>query len=168
MRELCPDGSWFALTVKHQHERRVETALARAGVRAFLPMYRTRRQWADRLQELDVPYFPGYVFGRFSIKDKIQVLDTPGVSRIVGFGGVPAPLPDNEIEAIRAAVDSSLPARPWPYLQPGNRVRVAAGPLRGIEGVLLREKGGVRLLLGVELLQRWLAVEIDPETVVPI
>jgi transcription antitermination factor NusG len=176
MRELCPEASqkaadsarWFALTVRYQHERRVEGALCSNGVQTFLPMFRSRRRWSDRIKQQEAPIFPGYVFVRFSLPERASVLNTPGVARIVGFGGRPVPLEDQEVGNIRAALDSNLTLGPWPYLQAGDKVRIERGPLRGIEGILLREKTGFRLVLGVEILQRSVAVEVDPEMVTPL
>jgi transcription antitermination factor NusG len=175
MRELCPatntaedSARWFALTVKHQHERRVEGVLCANGVQTFLPVFRSRRQWSDRIKQQEAPLFPGYVFGRFSLPERVSVLKTPGVARIVGFGGVPVPLEDQEVGSIRTALASDLALRPWPYLHAGDKVRIERGPLRGVEGILLREKTGFRLVLGVEILQRSVAVEVDPEMVAPV
>jgi transcription antitermination factor NusG len=171
VREPCPGEekhAWFALTVRHQHERSVEGALAANGVDTFLPLYRSRRRWSDRSKELDAPLFPGYVFGRFVPGDRVRVLRTPGVSAIVGFGGLPAPVSAREIEGIRAALASKLPIGPWPYPKRGDRVRIEGGPLRGVEGTLLREGDGLRLVLSVELLQRSLAVEVEAEMISPV
>lgn len=176
MRELCQngsdnasgDGNWFALSVKHQHEWQTTRALSANGVETFLPQYKLRRRWSDRAVDLDMPLFPGYVFGKFSISEKVRVLRTPGVARIVGFGGLPAAVPEQEMERVRAALASKLPLGPWPYLKAGDRVRIERGPLRGVEGTLLREAGSLRLVLSVDLLQRSLAVEIDPELILPV
>ena len=172
----CPDSPypgggvppWFALTVKHQHERSVEGALASSGVDTFLPLYRLRRRWSDRSIDLDAPLFPGYVFGRFAAGDRVRVLRTPGVARIVGFGGLPAPVAPSEIDGIRAALASKLPIGPWPYPKPGDRVRIESGPLRGLEGALVRQKDALHLVLSVELLQRSLAIEVTAETISPV
>lgn len=166
MRE--PRPRWFALTVKHQHERGVQAALASCEIEAFVPVYRARRPWSDRVKEVEAPLFPGYVFGCFPARERVRVLNTPGVGRIVGFGGVPMPVADEEIANIRAALGSHLALRPWPFLKTGDRVRVERGPLRGVEGRLLREKNGLRLVIGVELLQRAMAVEVDAEMVVSL
>ena len=159
---------WYALSVKHQHERRAATALAWKGFEALAPTYRARRLWSDRAKSLDLPLFSGYVFCRFDFAERIAVLDTPGIARIVGFGNGPAPVADAEIAAIKMAVASGLPVRPWPHLKPGDRVRIEDGPLRGVEGILLKEKESLRLVLGVELLQRSIAVELEPESIVPL
>jgi transcription antitermination factor NusG len=161
-------SQWYALSVKHQHERRSATALGWKGFEALAPTYRARRQWSDRAKNLELPLFSGYVFCRFDFAERIPVLDTPGVARIVGFGNGPAPVADAEIAAIKMVVASRLPVRPWPHLKPGDRVRIEDGPLRGVEGVLLKEKESLRLVLGVELLQRSIAVELEPESIVPL
>jgi transcription antitermination factor NusG len=133
----------------------------------MLPLYRSRRQWSDRVRDLELPLFAGYVFCRFVYGERTAVLNTPGVTRIVGFGGQPASIDDREISAIEAVLRSKLPVRPWPHLKPGDRVLVQRGPLRGLEGVLLREKDGLRLVIGVDLLQRSVAVELEPDMIAP-
>lgn len=165
MRELCP---WYAITVKHQHEQSVRSLLEFKGFEALAPTYRGCRRWSDRLKELDLPVFAGYVFCRFPYPERIRVLDTPGVAKVVTFGGRPAEISDDEIAVIQAVIASGLPARPWPYLKPGDRVRIERGPLRGVEGTLLREKDRLRLVIGVEMLQRAMAVEFEVDMVEPV
>ncbi len=158
---------WYALTVRHQHERQAEKALRSKGLETLVPLYRSRRQWSDRIQELELPLFPGYVLCRFALGERIGILSTPGVASLVGFGGKPAPLEDGEIAGIEQLLASRLALAPWPYLKMGDRVRVEHGPMRGLEGTLLRTKEGLRLVISVELLQRSMAVEVDRESVVP-
>jgi len=166
MRELCP---WYALTVKHQHEMAARSALEFKGFEAFVPTYRARRRWSDRVKEEDLPLFAGYVFCRFAFTERIKVIDVPGVAKVVEFGGVPAEISEAEIAAIRTVMDSKLPAHPWPYLKLGDRVRVERGPLRGVEGVLLREqRDRLQLVIGIEMLQRSLAVEVEADMVTPV
>jgi transcription antitermination factor NusG len=159
---------WYALTVKHQHERAIEAALQQKGFEAFAPMYRSQRKWSDRKKEIELPLFSGYVFCRFAHETKARVLSTPAIARVVDFGGVPAAIPAAEIEAVRAIVNSALAVRPWPHLKPGDRVRVERGPLRGIEGTLVREKDALELIVSVQLLQRAVAVQVDAASVVPL
>jgi transcription antitermination factor NusG len=165
MRELCP---WYALTVKHQHEQAVRSALAFKGFEALAPSYRARRPWSDRVKEVDLPLFAGYVFCRFPFNERVKVLNTPGVARVVSFGGAATEIPEGEIAAIQTVMVSKLRVRPWPYLKPGDRVHIERGPLRGVEGTLLREKESLQLVIGVELLQRSISVELDPEMVAPV
>ena len=166
MRELCP---WYALTVKHQHEVAARSALEFKGFEALAPTYRARRRWSDRVKEIDLPLFAGYVFCRFAFSERIKVMDVPGVARVVEFGGQPAEISEAEIAAIRIAMESKLPMRPWPYLKAGDRVRVERGPLRGVEGTLLREeRNQLQLVIGIEMLQRSLAVEVEADMVTPV
>jgi transcription antitermination factor NusG len=159
---------WYALTVRHQHERQTALALGWKGLETFVPCYPAIHRWSDRSKEVEIPLFAGYVFCRFELREKIRVLNTPGVARIVAFSGAPAPLPDDEIAAIQVALQSRLPLWPWSYLHAGDRVRIERGPLRGVQGVLLREPEGLRLVIGVELLRRAVAVELDPTVVAPV
>jgi transcription antitermination factor NusG len=117
------------------------------------------------MKEIDAPLFPGYVFGRFATPERVKVLRTPGVVKIVGFSGLPARIEDREIANVRTAVESKLASGPWPHLRVGDRVRISEGPLRGVQGILLRDKGGLRVVIGIELLQRSIAVELEPEIV---
>jgi len=173
MRELCP---WYALSVKHQHEMAVRSALEFKGFEALAPTYRGRRRWSDRIKEIDLPLFAGYVFCRFLFAERIQVIDAPGVAKVVAFGGAPAEISEAEIAAIRAVMASKLPVRPWPHLQFGDRVRVEHGPLRGVEGTLLREaarprageRDSLQLVIRVQMLQRSLAVELEADMVAPV
>lgn len=158
---------WFALTVRHQHERRTGQALASQGWETLVPLYRSRRQWSDRVKDVELPLFAGYVLCRFPLVQRAHIEDTPGVARIVAFGGAPAPLADQEIAAIRQLLGTRLALSPWPFLRAGDRVRVERGPLKGTAGLLLRVKDSFRLVVGVELLQRSIAVEVDPDMVVP-
>jgi transcription antitermination factor NusG len=159
---------WYAVTVQHQHERRIETFLRSKDLETLVPVYRSRRQWSDRTTEIDAPLFAGYVFCRFPLRERVRVLNTPGVRRLVGFAGKPEPIDDRELTWIQAAASARLPIGPWPFLKPGDRVRVEWGPLRGVEGTLLRERDRLRLVIGIELLQRALAVEVEPNMVAPL
>lgn len=142
-------------------------ALATQGWETLVPLYRTRRQWSDRVKVIEQPLFGGYVLCRFSPDQSLRIEDTPGVARIVEFGGAPAPLSDDEIAGIRRMLEAKLPLMPWPFLAAGDRVRVERGPLKGTAGLLIQVKESFRLVVGVELLHRSIAVEVDPDAVVP-
>jgi transcription antitermination factor NusG len=167
--DLAPSpAAWYALTVKPRHERTAARNLRSRGLEGFAPACRVRRRWCDRIKEIETPLFPGYVFCRFSFADRMQVLNTPGVTSVVGFGKEPAVVPDEEIEAVRAVAASGLAAQPWPYLRAGQRVRIEQGCLEGVVGILLREKDSCRVLVSVEILRRSVAVEIDRALLSPL
>jgi len=152
---------WFAVKTVVGSERPVAETLARKGYDQFLPAYRTRRRWSDRNKEVSIPYFPGYVFCRLEPGYWLPALKTPGVQYLVGYGKKPVPIDESEIESIRTVVQSGFPAGPCPFLRVGDRARVIDGPLCGLEGFLVRFKGGWRVVVSVTLLGRSLSVEVD-------
>jgi transcription antitermination factor NusG len=156
---------WFALQVRMRHESGVADHLESKGYEWFLPLYKARRRWSDRIKEIDAALFPGYLFCRFNPLDRLPILKTPGVTQIVGYNRVPVPVDEQEIEAIRTIVNSGVPNFPCPYLEVGSKMRIEAGALRGLEGILTDVKGKRRLVLSITLLQRSVAVEIDSESV---
>jgi len=160
------DRRWYALTVTHQHERPVERALRTKGFEALAPFYRSERRWSDRVKQLEMPLFAGYVFCRAGAGDSAEILSTPGARKIVGFGR-PTPIPDQEIAGIQALLRSVLPLSPWPYLKRGDQVCIEQGPFKGLRGTVLREAGALRVVVGIDLLQRSIAVELHPEMIVP-
>jgi transcription antitermination factor NusG len=158
-------SSWYALTVKPRQELTASQYLSEKGFEEFSPVYRAQRRWSDRLKEMEVCLFPGYVFCRFSYPERLQVVGTPGITSVVKIANIPAPVPDSEIASIRAMVRSGRPVEPWLYLRVGEQVRIARGCLEGLCGALAYEKGCWRVVVNVELLQRSVAVEVDREAV---
>ena len=161
--ELQP--SWYAIYTCANHEKRVKEQLDRRLVESFLPLYDSVRRWKDRKVRLQIPLFPSYVFVRLARCERSQVLQIPGVARLVGFNGCPTALEESEIDALRrvAIVSPSLRAEPHPYLdlKVGRRVRIKGGPLAGIEGILVRRKNGDRFVISVKLIMRSVALELD-------
>jgi transcription antitermination factor NusG len=164
MTGIGSGAGWYALYTRHQHEKNVARILASKEFEVFLPLYTAVHRWKDRDKELSLPLFPCYVFLRNSTERWHPILVTPGVHSVVGFGKRPAMIPCDEIEAVRKMVGTGR-AEPHPFLQCGDRVRLRAGPLQGLEGLLVRKKSLWKLLVSVEMLQRSVAVEIDATAV---
>ena len=161
MLPMHTEPRWYAAYTSANHEKRVAEQLGVRAVEHFLPLYSSVRRWKDRRVMLELPLFPGYVFVRMALRERLQVQTVPGVARLVGFDGTPAALPDEEIGALRTSLGSAAGAEPHPYLTAGRRVRMKSGPLAGMEGVLLRRKGSFRLVISIELIQRSVAVDAD-------
>jgi transcription antitermination factor NusG len=158
---------WYAAYTSANHEKRVVEQLGVREVEHFLPLYASQRRWKDRRMTLDLPLFPGYVFVRLALRDRLRVQQVPGVARLVGFNGTPAALPDEEIETLRKSLGNGIHVEPHPYLTVGRRVRIKSGPLAGVEGVLLRRRGNSRLVISIDLIQRSVAVDADAMDVEP-
>lgn len=153
--------NWFALTVKPRHEKMTAEHLRLRELEGFLPVHPVPRAWSDRTQTVKLPLFPGYVFCRFSYTRRLHVLNTPGVRSIVGFGCSDVPVEDASIEALQLLVASGRPMEPQSRLLVGQNVRISEGPLEGVRGTLVRERGAWRVVVNVELLNRSVAVEVD-------
>jgi transcription antitermination factor NusG len=160
-KETCVNYPWFALQVRTRHEQWVASHLEGNGFELFLPLYKCRKRWSDRIKESELPLFPGYLFCRLDPQDRLPILKTPGVIQIVGYNRHPVPVDELEISSLQKLVSSGIPNQPWPYLQAGELVRIEAGPLRGLEGRVVDFKGNHRLVLSITLLQRSVAVEMD-------
>jgi transcription antitermination factor NusG len=152
---------WFAILARTGREKNATLLLENGGYECYLPIIRFKRQWSDRVKEIEVPMFPGYLFCRLNPHHRLPVLMTPGVIQIVGVGKTPVPVEEEEISAIQRVARSGIPTMPWPYLQVGHVARIENGPLRGLTGIVIKIKSGLKLVLSVSLLQRSVAVEID-------
>ena len=161
------EANWYALCTCPRHEKRLAEQIKQRHVFCFLPLYRSVRRWKDRRKELELALFPGYVFVRIALQDRLRVLELSGAVRFVSFNGHPAPLPDTEIEALMNALESGVRAEPHPYLKVGRRVRVKYGPLARSQGILVRRKDRFRIVLSLDILMRSVGVEVDESDVEP-
>lgn len=159
------DKCWFAVQVRPRYEFLAANTLRGKGFEEFLPTYKSRRKWSDRTKQIELPLFPGYVFCKFNAEIRVPILTTPGVIRILGAHSA---IPEAEIAAIQAAVASRLPASPCSYLKIGTKVQVIAGPLSGVEGILVSYGGHYRLILSVNLVQNSISVDVGYKDVVPV
>ena len=164
-----PEGSqWYAVHTFPRHEKQVAEHLRLRSIESFLPLYRCTRRWKNGMRaELQLPLFPGYLFTRLARREWAPVLQAPSVVTLVGVRGRPAGIPEREIETVRRAVDS-FKAEPHPFLAIGDRVRITAGPLDGIEGLLVRRMQDFRVVLSVDILMRSIAVEVDAADIVRV
>lgn len=158
---LTAPAEWYALYTRHQHEKSIAQNLHRIGFDVFLPLYQEVHQWKDRRKKIEMPLFPSYVFFSGDLNRRFSILGMPGVCSIVTSGGKISVIADQELDAVRRAIASSLPVRPHPYVQHGDKVRVRNGPLAGIEGIVTRRKDAFRIVLSVNMLAQSVAVEMD-------
>ena len=152
---------WYALWVNPKLTGPILIALENKGFESFTPFQTIVRKGRSQTSEVVVPAFPGYVFVRLDLRFRLPALMTPGVRGIVGYGGQPAPIDDEEIDALKRVIGSGLRAEPSPFLQNGDRVQLIDGPLAGVTGVLLRQNRGNRVLVQVSLISQALAVDVE-------
>lgn len=160
-----PAQQWFALAVKPRHDKAVARSLEAKGFETFVPLYRRRHQYAARYKDSELPLFPGYVFCRFDALFRLPILTTPGITQILGNGSYPLPVSETEISSLQTAIRAELPLQPFPFVEVGQKVRIEEGALAGVEGVVIKLKQSLRLVLSITLLQRSVLLEVDREQI---
>jgi transcriptional antiterminator NusG len=158
--------SWYALQVRVNAEATVALYLRQMGIKEYVPMCSCPPLKVHRGKEGLQTLFPGYVFCSMNLTHGPRLYSIPGIIRIVGTGKTPIPIEDAEIESLRSIVNHSGLVEPWPYLAPGNMIRLIAGPFVGRAGVVVRSGSTRKLVVSLSLLQRSLAITIPPEWVV--
>jgi transcription antitermination factor NusG len=170
IHELTPTWSdpgerecWFALQTRVNRERVVEQRLQERGVATFLPVVSEVRKWSDRKKVIQSPLFRNYLFAKLapSKVDRLRILCVDGVFGFVGPRGEGTPIPDSQIEAVRALINGHVPYTAHPFLKIGQRVRIKSGAMNGVEGILVARSGESTLVISIDAIQRSMAVRID-------
>lgn len=163
-----PADAWFVVQVAPRSERSVGSILEYKGYQQFAPTYLSRMQWSDRIKIVEKPLFPGYVFVRTPGTAVSGLLcSTPGVTRILSFGGRPSALPDFEIDAIRRFALLGKPL-PTPHLNVGQKVEIKDGPFAGIVGIVRQIKSRACLIVSVQLISQSIYVDVDEFRIGPV
>lgn len=163
-----PISHWYAVCSTPRHEKRIHEHLSFRNIECFLPLYRSVRRWKNGCKHLiELPLFPGYLFVKIGLRQKIRVLEIPGVLAFVGTRIEPAALSDFEIETLRSGLHLNKFA-PYSDLAVGEKVRIKAGPLNGLAGVLVRTTNGFRVVITLDMINQSVAVELDATDVEPL
>jgi transcription antitermination factor NusG len=167
--EVTTSSQWFALYTTCRHEKRIAQHLSQREIEHYLPLYRAERKWRDGSRvTLDLPLFPSYIFVRIQRAQRVRVLSVPGALAVVGgTGGEPAPLPDTAMDVLRAGLQQHR-VEPHPLLCVGQLVRIRSGAFAGMEGIVVRKKSGLRVVLTLEQIMQSVAVELDEADVEPL
>jgi len=156
---------WYAVYTVVRHEKAANTALKEKQIDTFLPLREVISQWKDRKKRVLLPLFPGYLFVNTTLDYKLDILNTPGIVRILGISGRPVAIPDDQIVSIRKLLESKVSFDPYPYFKEGKRVIVTHGPLESIVGRIVERRGLKKLILSVDLIKRSVSVEVDIDLV---
>jgi transcription antitermination factor NusG len=159
---------WYAGYTSSRHEKRVAEHFDQRGVEYFLPLYETIHRWNNGRHRVQLPLFPGYIFVRIALQERLRVLEVPGFVRLVGFNSLPHPWPETDLNKMKEALNKGALAEPYPYLTVGTRVAIRNGPMQGMTGILLRRQNKCRVVISVDLIMRSMAVEVEASDVVPI
>ena len=153
--------SWYAIYTRPRHEKKVHAKLTEKDIETFLPMITRKRQWKDRKKNVEMPLFSSYLFVDFEYKYRFDVLETDGVVKIVNFNGVPAVVPDWQIESLKQMLAFPKTLQLETYIRPGELVEVTEGPMQGMRGTVVNRKNSNRLVLTIEGIMQSVSVEVD-------
>ena len=159
---------WYALYTRPRFEKKIDLKLREKGLESYLPLHTVRRRWSDRWKKVEQPLFSCYVFVKIALRDKIYVVQTHGVVRMVSFNGTPSPIPDVEINAVKNVLEHADSFETTHYLAIGQMVEVIRGSLEGIRGRLVEHRGQKRLLVAIEQIRQAITIEVNEFDVQPV
>jgi transcription antitermination factor NusG len=162
MSTHSPTSHWYAIATRSRHEKMVAEQLWQKEVECFLPLREVLSKWKDRYKKVQFPLFPGYLFVHVPIEERrLDILKVSSVVRILGFKGQATSVPEDQLEAVKRLIFSTLPYDPYPYIEAGDLVEIIRGPLTGLQGTLLEKKGIYRFILSINLIQQAVSCEVD-------
>ncbi len=161
---------WHAVYLKSRHEFKVEKKFIEKGIDTFLPVIERLRNWKDRKKIVTFPLFSGYIFVNIpdDYDSMLSVLKTAGVVRFLTLEGKPASIPEEQITSLKKLIENNEQIDPHPYITEGQRIRITAGPLAGVEGILMEKRKQNLLILSVDLLKQGASVKIDAFDIEPV
>jgi transcriptional antiterminator NusG len=164
-QKLTP--AWYVLHTRSRFENKVNEGLERKSKEVFLPKVLVRSKRRDRKIMIRVPLFPGYIFVKTDLDpaDQLDIVKTAGIVRFIGNRSGPLPVPDEAIESLRVMVSTDLDVTTGTRLKKGDRVIVVSGPFTGIAGTFSRYRGRGRIVVNIDALGQFAAVEVDEDDI---
>ncbi len=159
--------AWYVLHTRSRFENKVHEGLERKSKEVFLPKVSVPSKRRDRKVMLRVPLFPGYIFVKTDLDpaDQLDILKTIGIVRFIGNRSGPLPVPDEAIESLQVMISTDLDIITGTRLKKGDRVIVVRGPFTGIAGTFSRYRGQNRVVVNIDALGQFAAVEVDEEDI---
>ncbi|MFQ5648569.1 MAG: UpxY family transcription antiterminator [bacterium] len=154
------DRHWYAIYTRPRFEKKIDAELKRKNLHSFLPLHCVTRVWSDRIKKIQEPLFPSYLFVHANSRERYSALQSTGVVRVVSFNGQPVRIPDDQIEGIYKIIKFGYNPEPYQYLNYGDEVEIVSGPLRGLRGYYIEERGHDTLAVSVHAIQQSLTIQL--------
>ena len=159
---------WYVAYTYPRHEKSVADQLAQRSVETFLPTFIQNSHRSDRRVKVELPLFPGYVFARICVNEKLAVISVPSVIRLLSFKGAPVPVSDDELDVVRSCVGRGGNLVPHRFVAVGERVRVREGVFEGLEGIVVRNNNSCKLVVTIALIHQSVAIEVVADLLEPV
>src|ERR1700744_1725039 len=164
---LTPDTGthkWYPVYTHPRAEKKAFEALVSKGLEVYLPLHRQLKQWSDRKKWVEEPFIKSYMFVKIKEHQQTEVLMTKGIARFIYFSGKIASMPNRQIDELKLLMASSLELEiTEENLQPGEKIIIKAGPLKGISGEIISYRSQKQLALRLESLGYSIIVHIGAE-----
>ena len=160
---MLPDTEkrWIAVYTKSRHEKTAYDQLVQKNIEAYLPLIRTKRRWSDRTKWVDVPLFRSYLFVRIELKNHLYVLQTIGVHHVIKFNQEVAIISDEQIQSIKLMIEGGYNPESVDYFVVGDKAEIAAGPMKGIRGIVSRIDGEDKFVIKIDAIQHAISVHVE-------
>lgn len=152
---------WYALKTRSRVEKKLNERLNALGIETYLPLTREIKQWSDRRKEVEEPMFKGYLFVRTVSRFFMPALEQDGAVHFVKFNNQHAVIREDQIEFIRKVAENKLRFEVTEKtFEPGDKVEVINGPLKGFSGEWIKYKGKYNIAVHIKQLERIITVEL--------
>jgi transcriptional antiterminator NusG len=159
--------AWYVLHTKSRFENVVNDQLHKKSLQVFLPLITVTSKRKDRKKMIRVPLFPGYLFVKSDLHPHhhLDIVKTVGAVKLVGDRSGPISVPEETIESLNIMVASDKPIITGSAFAKGDKVVVTNGPFTGVTGIFERYHGVDRIVVFIEALGQFAAVEVSVDDV---
>lgn len=142
---------WYPVYTHARAEKKAFQALTNKGIEVYLPLHRQLKQWSDRKKWVEEPFLKSYLFVRITEFEQTEVTMTKGIARFIYFSGNIASMPERQINELKLLMASPFDLEVTAEdLQPGEKIRIKAGPLKGLTGEIISYRSQKTLALRLE------------------
>ena len=144
-------NKWYPVYTNPRAEKKAYEALMSKGINVYLPLHRQLKQWSDRRKWVEEPFLKSYLFVNIAEQEQAEVLMTKGIARFLYFSGKPAVMPDKQIHELKLLLASPYELEVTEEdLQPGEKIIIRAGALKGMTGEVVSRRSQKQLILRLE------------------
>ena len=161
-----PIRKWYPVYTHARAEKKAHETLVKKGIETYLPLNRKLKQWSDRKKWVEEPLIKSYLFVNISDQEQMDVLMTKGVARFIYFSGKITPMPASQINDLKLLLASSYDLEVTEEnLQPGEKIIIKAGPLKGMQGEIVSHRSQKQLLLRLDNMGVSILVQVAPSLI---
>jgi transcriptional antiterminator RfaH len=165
-KNVTDEQLWYVVYTKPRHEKALAWNLMQRKVSYFLPLIKKKQASIKRVRYSFAPLFSSYLFIKANHDERIQALQTKRIVQTIHVAN--QSLLVKEMEVIYKAITNRDVNEYTSKLKKGQKVKIIAGPLLGIEGILLEQKNERFLIIEVESINKTIRVEIESDRIEPI